>query len=112
MAYLRWLVMTGILFGAGCAGEDLPQGPPPEDAGMDATVAGCADQSLTYATFGQRFLDTYCNRCHGFTQQSAQTSGSSISAAAGTGTFMPRGTPTPTAQERAELVTWIACGAP
>jgi len=93
----------------------LPEGGTPDagpDAGADSGTA-CADPSLTYASFGQRFLDTYCNRCHGFTtQQSAQASGSVISAAAGTGTFMPRGTPTPTAQERAELVTWIACGAP
>jgi len=108
------------VFTAGCSGSD----PAPPDAGDDAAAPdasdafvpddgaiGC-DPSLTYANFGMAFLQTYCFRCHGFDQQSAQSAGSAIVSAAGTGTFMPPTDPKPSPQERAQLTAWIACGAP
>jgi len=91
----------------------------PSDAGDTDTVVatdaspdtGC-DPSITYASFGMSFLDTYCNRCHAWTQEAAQLGGSAISNAAGPGGFMPPGVPIPTGAERQELVQWIDCGAP
>jgi len=113
VASLRPLLLVLSLLASGCLGAG--DGPPEvEDASSDAGDGGAVDcdGTLTYASFGKAFLDTYCNRCHGFTQQSAQLSGASISSAAGTSTFMPRGAPTPSADERRRLVAWLACGAP
>jgi hypothetical protein len=89
------------------AGDEIDAGPGADGGGGDA-----CDPSVTYASFGQSFLDSYCNRCHAFTQQVAEISGSALSAAAGTGTFMPPTDPKPTAAQRHELAAWIACGAP
>jgi len=79
------------------------------DGGGDALVC---DPSVTYATFGQAFLATYCRRCHIWDQSTAQESGDLLAGAAGPGGFMPPGAPVPTDAERARLVSWIACGAP
>jgi hypothetical protein len=105
------LALLAALAG-GCAGSGEPLS---MDADTDAAPpgdGGACDPSVTYASFGQAFLGTYCNRCHGFDQQSAQIGGTSISAAAGTGTFMPPTDPKPTPAQRQELAAWIACGAP
>jgi len=112
---IRLAVITALL-GLGCLGEPSPSNDGDAAAGPDGAApdvaAGC-DPQLTYASFGMRFLGTYCGSCHGFNQQSAQQSGSIIAAAAGTGTFMPPGAAAqPSAKERMELVAWIACGAP
>lgn len=83
------------------------------DAGSDTDNDGPnCDASVTYASFGMTFFETYCGRCHRWDQGSAQESGDILSAAAGPGGFMPPADPRPTDQERARLVAWIACGAP
>ena len=129
MTWLRWsatfvgrvlgelLLLAALLLAAGGCGNpalppDVDGGEPAPDAGAPDASSACADQSLTYASFGMAFLGTYCNRCHGFTQQIAQTSPGPLSSAAGTGTFMPPGTPKPSAQERTSFAAWLACGAP
>jgi len=108
---IRSALLLIALLTAACSGSD----PAPLDA-SDASIPddgsiGC-DPSLTYANFGMAFLQTYCSRCHGFDQQSAQISGDAIVGAAGTGTFMPPSDPRPSPRERQQLTAWIACGAP
>jgi hypothetical protein len=118
---VRVLALLAALAG-GCVGSGAPLSMDPDagdgmdaaqpgDAGVGGDAGGC-DPSVTYASFGQTFLNTYCNGCHGFTQQVAEQSGSALSAAAGTGTFMPPTDPKPSAAQRHELAAWIACGAP
>jgi hypothetical protein len=117
------IVLLVAALAAGCGGtqplapadggsNDSADATDPTDAALDGDGAIGCDPSLTYANFGKAFLDTYCFRCHGFDQQSAQTSGSAIVGAAGTGTFMPPVDPRPSDQERQQLTAWIACGAP
>ncbi|HEY7374193.1 MAG TPA: hypothetical protein VIF57_18670 [Polyangia bacterium] len=117
----RTVLLIAVL-GSACGGarpftpDDGGSGDSVEPADANGTAdsddaAGC-DPSLTYASFGMAFLDTYCVRCHGFDQQSAQTAGAAIVGAAGTGTFMPPVDPRPSDQERQELTAWINCGAP
>ena len=80
----------------------------------DASIDANCDPSLTYASFGMSFFGTYCNRCHGWDQESAQLDGQVIldAAGAGTGAFMPPSVPFPTTGERMQLSQWISCGAP
>ena len=116
MRKIRFVLLTAVL-AASCGGAALaPDAGDPNDGSADASVGddgarGC-DPSLTYASFGMTFFGTYCARCHGFDQQSAQLSGSVIVSAAGTGTFMPPSDPKPSPLERQELTSWIDCGAP
>jgi hypothetical protein len=89
----------------------------PVDAGDEASTTGAppdanCDPSLTYASFGMDFFATYCNRCHAWTQQAAQQSGSALEDFAGTSTSMPPSAPFPTSDQRMQLVNWIDCGAP
>ena len=102
----------------------------PRDGG-----AVCAPgSSLTYETFGRTFMTAYCTRCHSSDLEGGARWGASAihdfdtvqqvrrfaaqidrGAAAGTratNMAMPIGSPTPTAEERAELGEWLACGAP
>jgi len=97
--------------------------------------AECSDDStLTWDTFGQKFLADYCTRCHSSELSGAQRQGApndhnfdtvqavraeiehtDESAAAGpdaVNTAMPIGGPTPTEDEREKLGEWLACGAP
>ena len=117
------LLLTAVLAASlSCGGTSLTAdasgghdtAPPPDaaDAAADGDGAVACDPSLTYASFGMAFFATYCNTCHSWDQQSAQTSGEVIVGAAGTGTFMPPGDPRPSPQERAQLTSWITCGAP
>ena len=83
--------------------------------GTSSAPGSCTDGStLTYATFGQAFMSSYCVSCHGggrieagvvLTSQSAiQNRASQVSAAAGTGGSMPpSGSAAPSSAERAKL---------
>jgi hypothetical protein len=92
------------------------------DAGNDTSTTGAPDTAraidancdplLTYASFGMDFFATYCNRCHVWTQETAQLSGTTIEDFAGTSTSMPPSAPFPTSDQRMQLVNWIDCGAP
>jgi len=126
------LASTLLLFTMGhgdgcCAGDETVLGP--------ATGAACPPTStLTYATFGQPFMENYCTRCHSSTlagearmgatafhdfdtqlgvRQVAdhvdQTAGSGPNA---TNDQMPPDGAMPSLAEREMLAEWIACGAP
>jgi len=102
----------------------------------EATGSTCPPAStLTYATFGQTFMETYCTRCHASTRMGADRNGApefhdfdtqlgimrvsdhvDEMAAAGpdaTNAFMPPDDGAkPTLEERQQLGEWIACGMP
>jgi cytochrome c5 len=132
------LAVLALAAAAGCAaGDDAST-----DAGSDAvapitglsTGSSCPDGStLSYASFGQTFFETYCLRCH-----SAAVSGAERSAPVGRNfddlpmirslahmidqfaaagprgehRAMPPGDQQPTLAERTHLGEWLACGAP
>ena len=82
-------------------------------AGADASSDALAcDPTVTYASFGMAFFQKYCGRCHIWDQAAAQEQGDIIVGAGGPGGYMPPGPPSPTDQERQQLASWIACGAP
>lgn len=114
--------------GGGCGGdEDEIFGPP--------TQAACPQGStLTYASFGQAFMNQYCTRCHASTLTGSARNGApkyhdfdsvggvrsvsdhvdqtAASGPASTNTAMPPSGPLPTMDERQKLGEWLACGAP
>jgi uncharacterized membrane protein len=76
------------------------------------------DTSLTYANFGQAFMQTNCGDCHSgkhspnlSTQSGVKSSSSKILDAAVYSTSMPQGTDL-TNEERTMLGQWLSCGAP
>lgn len=91
-------------------------------------------QTLTYATFGKTFFDTYCQTCHGSSVTGAARNGAPADhvfdqvedirllaehidglAAAGpsaTNVEMPSQDPRPSEAQRRQLGEWLACGAP
>lgn len=99
----------------------------------DPTEAAC-DPRLRWDNFGQSFMDRYCTSCHSSAIHGGNRRGAppdhnydSIegvqkdldhldrAAAAGPAAdneAMPPYGPAPTADERAQLGAWIACGAP
>lgn len=89
-----------------------------------ATGATCATGStLTYATFGQAFMDKYCLECHAgkdkpdlstlaaIQKESAEIMSTTAAGPTGTNTNMPEDAE-PTVEERTQLGEWLACGAP
>ena len=128
------LVLAATLFvfvkgdggGGCCADDESVLGPP--------TGALCPPSpTLTYANFGQAFMEAYCTRCHSSTLTGAARMGApdfhdfdtqfgvqavaehiDEAAAAGpaaTNTAMPPNAPMPSLAERQQLAEWIACGA-
>lgn len=113
--------------GCGCGDASIELGPP--------TGATCPPGStLTYASFGQQFMESYCTSCHASTLTGEARQGAPefhdfdtiggirnvaghIDQMAGSGpnatnTGMPNEDPAPTMAERQQLAEWIACGAP
>jgi hypothetical protein len=99
------------------------------------TGATCpSDSTLTYANFGQQFMQNYCLRCHSETLTCDQRMGAPsdhnfdqlaeidllsphIDEYAGSGpsstnTHMPPSDPKPSMTDRQKLSEWIACGTP
>ncbi len=109
--------------GEGCAETEF--GPP--------TEATCPEGStLTWESFGQDFMTTYCTECHASTLMGADRQGAPLyhdfdtldgvlpvldhidwkaaSGPAATNELMPpAGNPTPTLEERQQLGEWLAC---
>lgn len=106
----------------------------PSDDGK-ATGALCPTNSmLTYASFGQAFMQSYCLRCHSESVKGADRKrapsdhnfdlpldvrllADHIDRYAGAGpeatnTIMPPNGPLPSEAERRQLSEWLACGAP
>lgn len=84
--------------------------------------------TLDYASFGEPFLERWCNSCHSAPEGSRQGAPSDVRfdsvsdvrrwreriferAALGNDS-MPPGTGDPPAEERRRLAEWLACGAP
>jgi|JI10StandDraft_1071094.scaffolds.fasta_scaffold233051_2 uncharacterized membrane protein len=113
---------------AACGGED------PLPARRQPTGAVCGSSTQTYATFAAPLLAQYCTSCHssalvGAARSSApagldfdtltgvRAAASAIDRVAGSGpdadnTDMPPGSPRPSLEARAQLASWLACGAP
>jgi uncharacterized membrane protein len=89
----------------------------------------CPQESeLTYQSFGDGFLDTYCQRCHASgsddrngapgafhfdTVEDVRENADRIFVrAAADNTSMPPGPDDPPEEERMLLAEWLACGAP
>jgi DNA-binding XRE family transcriptional regulator len=132
----RWsLVVASLMLpvlmahgdGCSCGSEGVELGPP--------TEATCPPTSgLTYANFGQAFMENYCTDCHSSTLSGDARNGAPAfhdfdtvegirsvgdhvdqmagSGPAATNTGMPIDDPKPSMVERQQLSEWIACGAP
>lgn len=106
---LVWGILVGVVVG-GC-----------DTAGLgDPTGATCpTDNVLTWAEFGQGFMQTYCVECHSSygNQSRVARDKSQIDEAAGAGatvtnTYMPESGKKPSLEERKLLSQWLACGVP
>ena len=113
---MRALLLVTLL---GCAADATPMKDYPCPTG---------GTQLTYQTFGAKFLDDNCNRCH--SAQTGDRHGAPSSfrfdtldevqahadrifvRAATTNTTMPPGPDDPSADSREQLAEWLACGAP
>ena len=124
----RWSLLLSVMFAVGgCEDEHEHDGP--------ASGADCKEGStLTWDSFGQKFVTDYCTRCHSTALAGAARAGAPSDhnfdsavlvreqiehideqAAAGPdsiNTEMPIGAPAPTEAERQLLGEWLACGAP
>jgi uncharacterized membrane protein len=99
------------------------------------TESTCPPNStITYASFGQQFMERYCTRCHSSELVGAARQGApsfhdfdtqagvkgvsnhidetTASGPAATNTGMPPNGPKPTMEERVQLGEWIACDVP
>ena len=89
-------------------------------SGGGSTGATCsAGSTLTYSSFGQSFMNSYCVSCHqkfgtqdGIKGDTAAIDERAGSGPDGTNTSMPKSGAAPTDAERAKLSEWLACGAP
>lgn len=105
-------VMTAGVVMAGCGGEEQPE--------------GCADSALTYETFGEAFLTSWCRGCHSRdlaeelrqgaplevnfnTRADARMRGRRAAFLVGDARTMPPAGG-PSESERALLVEWMSCG--
>jgi hypothetical protein len=64
----------------------------------------------TWSSFAGKFFQDYCNRCHGFTQQTVSQDpnvGPEIQ-----GRYMPPSLPNPSTADVSRILTWIQCGEP
>jgi len=126
------LACTFLLFtmghGDGCCAQDS------EVLGPKTGTPCPPTSTLTYATFGQPFMENYCTRCHSSTLSGDDRMGATeyhdfdsrigvlqvadhIDQAAGSGPeatndAMPPDGASPSLAEREMLAEWIACGAP
>ena len=119
-----FLLITTLALGCGKDGE-----------GEQPTGATCpTDSALTYDNFGSAFMESYCLRCHSVTVTGADRKDAPTDhnfdtlndikgladhidehAGAGpdaTNTLMPPDDPRPSLEQRMQLSTWLACGAP
>jgi hypothetical protein len=126
MRTLVRFAITALLLVPSCnEGSEAEFGPPTESV--------CPETStLTWESFGQDFMATYCTECHASTLMGADRQGAPLyhdfdtldgvlpvldhvdwKAAAGpaaTNELMPpAGNPTPTLAERRQLGEWLAC---
>ena len=95
---------------------------PLELSEMECPPAGT---TLTYESFGQRFMGDYCNECHSNARAGAPSgykfdthdqikkhAARIFVRAAGPNDTMPPGPDDPPELDRDQLAEWLACGAP
>ena len=115
---IRFALLFGV-FVAGCAANGMP---------IEEYPCPPQGTQLTYESFGARWLETNCNRCHSASE--GHRSGAPVSyrfdtfdevrmhkarifvRAAASNTTMPPGPDDPNPDERDQLAEWLACGAP
>ena len=108
---------------------------PTQESTPTPTGSSCPDDStLTYATFGEAFMTSYCVGCHSSQRSGDDRNGAPAGhdfdtlegivavaehidehAAAGpeeVNELMPPSDPRPTDEEREALGEWLACGTP
>jgi cytochrome c5 len=105
-------------------GEEGEFGPPTESVCPEGST-------LTWESFGQSFMQSYCTRCHASTLSGADRQGAPLyhdfdtlegvlvvadhvdmkaaSGPAATNELMPISAPTPSLMERQQLGEWLAC---
>ncbi len=118
---------AALALAAGCSDDAPLFGPPTESACQPGSA-------LTYDSFGRKFMEDYCIRCHHSELRGAARNGApsfhdydtvfgvratddhidftTASGPAATNTSMPPDGPMPSLEERRQLGEWIACGAP
>ena len=121
-------MLAAALALAGCHSHDGELFGPPTESVCPPT------STLTYANFGQPFMEAYCTQCHDSALMGEARMGApsfhdfdtifgiravaphidEVAAAgpAATNEGMPEDDPKPTLLERQQLGEWIACGAP
>jgi len=114
----------------GCGGDDHHGG----GEGTPTQATCPSTQTLTYANFGQSFMQNYCLTCHSASVTGDARNGAPSdhnfdvlddirsladhideyagSGPAATNTLMPKDDPRPSVEERRKLSEWLACGAP
>lgn len=122
---MKALVLLAVL---GACTPDPIYGPPTE------SVCPTGGTTLTYANFGQPFMESYCLRCHDQALKGAARHGAptfhdfdtlfgikavaehidetTAAGPAATNDGMPNDGKKPTLEERKQLGEWIACGMP
>ena len=131
-----WLFLIAFGVGLPACGEDDPplceESEGHEHAGV-ATGATCDGSTLTYENFGRDFMATYCTSCHSSSLEGEEARSCAPGdhnfdtldeivlyrdhidehAAAGPDAvneaMPPSGSRQPTARERRDLGTWLAC---
>ncbi|MBA3453021.1 MAG: hypothetical protein H0T42_08010 [Deltaproteobacteria bacterium] len=122
------LLLFTMGHGGGCCSEETDVLGPPTGAVCPPT------STLTYASFGQPFMENYCTRCHSSTKTGSDREGATldhdfdsligvrrvydhVDRAAGSGPEatndqMPPDGAMPSLAERTLLAEWLACGLP
>ena len=115
---------------AACSGDgdgDGPDASVASDASTALDASVCQTTTLTYENFGEQFFSDFCTTCHASDAENRRGAPSGknwdtlanvmaeavrIDARAGTGTTMPPASAPaiPSADDRAKLSEWIACG--
>lgn len=108
--------LAALLLVAGCVEAPMP---------MDEMPCPPTGTTHTYGSFGERFVDSYCNSCHSTSKNGAPSAfrfdtvedirkhaARIFVRSAGPNTTMPVGPVDPPAEERDQLAEWLACGAP
>ncbi len=87
------------------------------------TSATCPTaNTLSYESFGKAFMTSYCVACHTTGNASdgvnlssltlVRTHLNKVDAEVVSGAMPPKGSGSPTAEEKTNLAQWLACGAP